>query len=728
MRALVRAIVLVVGVAWCVVGSAGAEPPATRPAVAVGGAWKGVFCQDNSVFLADLTLDDAGGGGGGAITGELHFTSVLGSMGVARTARPVEGGWRVTAVVEAGSRTVTISPLAGTRPAAPVSPMQMQPMPPQVMAAVYVAAGDELAGQWQPKFARQDVAPNYFLFERPAKAEAMQRLADRAASLALPVRAARPVRGAQAAPAVTAPGPDELKAWAKRYEEEYPGRATVDPTEKLAMQAMPLLNDATFKPLFGERYDAVDVQVLLEAIQRARGMPLRGPNGLPVGRQDFDFSRQYGYLEYVIRPTPPRTIAVAAMRAIDAWEAEQVERFQKGDASANTFDEMAATQKAIHERVVYAWPSDRKKTDELFEKMRGSHAGEGLMASVDKAVGGASGIAGAQALAGWAKANASALEHASVADREAATGKVNERLDALLKEAMEPEVAKLAALSAGGGDALGRGVVWYENVTKQFAFAKDRPPVREAIAQLLKRRPQDIIDGRAMMVAAIARARSDNEIDLFFARDLGVPGDQDAPGYAVLAEAAKQRKADIEKEKILATYSERERAMMDPTRPGHLLLAKMNPNVAPTAEEVRLAVLRGWAFGNGKMIDANTARHVSMVNPPVPIPFPFPIHINITNERLVDPMPKRLKDSDLWEVHYKMRMKIEFPKDNPLASYDRETRKGYDMMAEMVNKASDAVDDTYAQQLRLYEDGWGVPELRAAGAADGVLGQLMKVR
>jgi hypothetical protein len=352
------------------------------------------------------------------------------------------------------------------------------------------------------------------------------------------------------------------------------------------------------------------------------------------------------------------------------------------------------------------------------------------MASVDRAVGEAKQMAGAQALAGWAKANASALQHASAAEREAATAKVNARLDALLAEALEPEVAKLATLGVAiGGDALGAGVAWYRDVTKRFAFASGRPPVIEAIAKLTKRRPQDMIDARPAMLAAIARSQSPNEIDILFDRELSVPGDQAAPGYAVLAEAGRQRKADIEKEKILARYSERERAMMDPNRPGHLLLSKMDPNVAPTAEEVRLAELRGWAFGSGQMIDAHTARHVSMLNPPVPVPFPFPINIKITDERLVEPMPKRLPDSDLWEVHFKMRMTIEFPKDNPLANYDRETRKGYDMMAQMTNKALEAADDTYTRQLRLYEDGgWGVPELRAAGAVDGVLGQMMKVQ
>jgi hypothetical protein len=87
------------------------------------------------------------------------------------------------------------------------------------------------------------------------------------------------------------------------------------------------------------------------------------------------------------------------MRTIDAWQAEALARFRSAPVTAATYDEMAAAQKVMTERVSYAWPSDRKQTEVALEQIRNQVAGSGVTAMADRAVAAAaSGMPGVKCL------------------------------------------------------------------------------------------------------------------------------------------------------------------------------------------------------------------------------------------------------------------------------------------------------------------------------------------
>jgi hypothetical protein len=152
--------------------------------------------------------------------------------------------------------------------------------------------------------------------------------------------------------------------------------------------------------------------------------------------------------------------------------------------------------------------------------------------------------------------------------------------------------------------------------------------------------------------------------------------------------------------------------MMD--RPGHIDVSKYT-GYAPSAEEVRLAILRGYAFGNGQMIDAFTARHGGVI---------YPINMGITEVRVKKFIP--IDGTKDFDYLVKLTWKFSLPKDNVIAHYDRNTAKGSDLAAKFDAAVANAIDDDYEYKLRLYDDGWGVPELRAAGAGDAVMTQFLK--
>ena len=73
-------------------------------------------------------------------------------------------------------------------------------------------------------------------------------------------------------------------------------------------------------------------------------------------------------------------------------------------------------------------------------------------------------------------------------------------------------------------------------------------------------------------------------------------------------------------------------------------------------------------------------------------------------------------------------MKFSIPNDNVLANYDRETRRGSDQMAAFASAFARLGSEAegFTQDFCLYEDGWGVPALRTAGAADAALDKWLR--
>jgi hypothetical protein len=713
MRTIRRATALLAifsAITWSV--SAQPEKPTTQPTAAfdLSGPWQGVFAIDlSTTYLADVDLkstDDHGG-----LSGEIHFIPTVITPALARQATAMEGSWRVIGTADRGTRTLRLAPNGWVKQA------PMQQFTPVDMVAVYSAGRDELAGQWVRRDPRAANDLTYFLFVRGGAA------ADRAAAVAevkklaehtlarQGVRRTRDQAGAPAAP--TPPTEAALIEWAARYDREYPGSAQNDRTEKIMAQSLPLLNDAAFKPVFGDTYDAVDFALFTATIDRLHGRDPNAPRG-SVQRPNLQFIRENGYLEYVLHPNPPRIISVAAMRTIDAWQAESLERFRVAPVNAATFDDMAATQKVIKERMAYAWPADRKQTEVAFEQLRNQVAGSGVTAMADRAVATASGMAGVKMLAAWEKANASALDHADPASRSAARERVNAQLDKLLTQLLEPYEARLAKLGSGV-DAVWAGARWHREMVDQFTFVAPRPPCQRIMNRFAARRGQDLADAQPMLLLRIEKSPTPIDIERVF-YELSFPTDSKSPGYPILVAAREKRLKAIEIEKLMATFSEAEQRMMD--RPGHIDLTRYK-QTAPSPEECRLALLRMYAAGNGKMIDAHTARFQGVMA--------FSVIITATGEKVRWFHPS--EDKKGFDVEFEALLQGKIPDDNILSSIDPNTRRGAQMGADLVNAVNRLVDpQVFGVTLHLEEDGWQFAGSHEAGAVQAAMDKLFKAK
>jgi hypothetical protein len=680
---------------------AGPPRPTAAPPVDLSGAWKGMFCWDISVELADLTLTASPDRRD--LTGELKFSPLPSeATRMARPGPPIV--WTIRGRVDPGSNAVWLTP-----PPAPLRTTIGAVFEQRPLAGVFAAGRDEIAGQFrEPNRQLPDPSATWFLFVHAGGSkdggDAVARLKSLAEHAA---EAAPPMKGKGGG---SLPSDGDLVKWVTPFEVEYaanPGGPGGGGVEQISQRAMPLLADATFKPLFGETYDRTDLGVLAKGMRRFT---------------DPKLAREHGFMQYALYPSPGKLVSIAAMRTIDAWQAEMLARFQGGPAVASAFDDLAATEKAIRETAIYAWPSTAKRTNERIEQLRGSLSGSSLGANVDQAIASAAGLAGAKTLATWAKDNAAMLERLSPAERGAAQKKVDAKLDELLQSLIDPLVAQLATLGTGE-PAVRAGAAWHKAFAEQFVFASARPPYAQALGKLSSRREPDFAAGSDALLRRIQGCRAPEAVDALFASDLSVPGDDATKTYAVLADAGRKRKQAIEEERILALFSREEQAIMD--RPGHIDLSRAKPR-PPTAEEVRLATVRGWASGNGKMLDAHTARHVDLTSSEV-VFFPFPLIVKFSQESLIraDPIEK----SADWECEFSILMQMAAADDNMLVNYDEVVRKHSLTMIQMANGLlSASASEPEKRILRLTENGWVIPELMEAGAIRGALEQMLKGR
>ena len=658
-----------------------------------------MFCWDVMVELADLTLTASPDHRD--LKGELTFTMVPSEA--TRTVRPgPPTTWPITGRVDPGSNAVWLAP-PPPAPRTAIGPVfEAKPL-----GAVFSAARNELAGQFRnPRMpGTTDASAPYFLFVRAgngadaaAAVARLQSFASHAAETAIPPRGRN---------GGSPPSDADLLKWIAPYEEEFGKSAGAGGVGQIFERMMPIFADAAFQPVFGQPYDRIDVGTLASAIRRFN---------------DPKFAREHAYLQYAVPPSPSKLVAVGAMRTIDAWKDEMLARFRSGTPVASAFDDLAATQKAMQETVVYAFPSARKKTDEEIEQLRGTLSGSSVGANADAAIAAAAGLDGAKKLASWTKDNAAMLARLSPAERQAAQTKVDAKLDEILTSLLEPETAKLASLGTGES-AVRAGVAWNKALADRFAFGAARPPYAAAVAKLASRREADIAAGSPQILQGIQACKTPEEVDAILAGDLGVPGDERTKPYAAIADAAAKRRQKIEEERILALFSPEERADMD--RPGHIDLkrAKERP---PTAEEVRLAMLRGWGHGTEKMIDAHRCRYVDLTSSKVMF-IPFPVILTFSQENLISADP--IEESSEYQCTFTILIQMAAADDNMVVNFDEVVRKQSATTMQLVNSLFVGMStEPQTKVLHLTEHGWEIPELMEAGAVQGALEHWLHVR
>ena len=701
---MIRAMIALV-LATCT--AAQAQPPRQRPAprfpapapnpdpltqapretaaapIDLGGSWKGVMTSGEfTVALADLDLTtDASKR---TVTGEIRYTTVPNPLD---RARPIQGGWKVKGIVDPGARTIILGPDGASPPSFPAPPIA-----PQQMAAVYSEGRAELAGQFRSPYGPRPDVP-YFIFTRAQGAPGMKTLAEHAA-------AAQGVHKASG----SAPDAGALEKWADRYVQEYTKAGTASPTDLMGPKGLALLGDAAFTPVFGESFDTIDYGKLSAAVRA------------------LNSARDFAWVQYVLRGGAPRIVSVAAMRTIDAWEKAMLAHLSDDPPVSSHFDDVAATQAAVSERMVYAWPSDRKATDARFEEVRSRSGSSALTANADKAVSGAVGIEGAKALAAWPKDNAANLQYASPPEREAATARINARLDELLTQLLAEPLNRLDSLGSGEA-AVKAGAAWYTSLVRQFGFAQERPAVQQALAKLAARRERDLEAARGALLSSIAACAKEQDVDALFAGELGVPSDGQAGAYPALRAAADRRREQIRLDFRLSLFSEDEKQYFD--RPCHIDVRK-GAGKAPSKEAIRLAFVRSFGAEPGRIIDPHSVRHVTRA--PESLLMPFPVIITFGDVDLLSFVPikdESGKDTGDFDCEFTLTPQMKLTDDNALANYDQVVRKTLDQQLEAMNALLRSVRSPQHETLRLTEEGFIIPRLRDNATKEAVLDALL---
>jgi len=92
-----------------------------------------------------------------------------------------------------------------------------------------------------------------------------------------------------------------------------------------------------------------------------------------------------------------------------------------------------------------------------------------------------------------------------------------------------------------------------------------------------------------------------------------------------------------------------------------------------------------------------------------------------------------VKERQSWMVLYQVDMHFSLPDHDALWDADPNLRRGAQMAVDTVNATAVLLSqEDNIQEFRLYDDGWGVPDLRQQGAAgagiEGLLKGMMKQR
>jgi hypothetical protein len=200
---------------------------------------------------------------------------------------------------------------------------------------------------------------------------------------------------------------------------------------------------------------------------------------------------------------------------------------------------------------------------------------------------------------------------------------------------------------------------------------------------------------------------------------LSCPGDDATDVGRNLRTVANKRIQHVHEQEQLAMFSPQERDIMD--HPGHLVLARLQGKSpwAPSSEEVRLALLRGFAFGSGKMLNPHTAKMTSRLNG---LLVPVTMIVKIGDLKVTRFAP----DGDSYWVEYTAEMSFALPDHDPLWDTSSNFRQGGQMAANMANAMTKLLsEERTIEQVRLYSDGWGVPRLREQGAASAGLDAML---
>jgi hypothetical protein len=393
--------------------------------------------------------------------------------------------------------------------------------------------------------------------------------------------------------------------------------------------------------------------------------------------------------------------------------------FAKMPATRDSFAQMKHAEAIAGAVLAFLWPGEKSKFGTALAETRSRLSIPVLNDAATRLIASARDVSAARELATWDTREKELLGYAPAADRDRLRQRIDARLDELLEQLLATELKAIPAFGAGIA-AVEAGVRWYQKISHTYDFALNRAPVQRALQQFKQARAGHLAGASLSLISKIDAAQNEAQVNSLLSTYLGCPGDETTEVGKNLRNVADKRLAYLREQEQRAMFSANEQKIMD--HPGHLVLTKLPASGpwAPSPEEVRLALLRGFAFGSGKMLDPHKARLTSRMNGLL-----VPVSMVV---RIGDLQIKRFApDGDSFWVEYTAEMSFSLPEHDPVWDADPNLRRGGQMAVDMANATAKLLSDNpVIEQVRLYADGWCVPRLREQGAANAGLDALVK--
>jgi hypothetical protein len=401
-----------------------------------------------------------------------------------------------------------------------------------------------------------------------------------------------------------------LGRWVERVTTEYqePDRIDQGIDDARRARARKLFTDPTFEPVFGRPVDQLSAPA--RRFIAANSLDHCGRGAADIEQWLQVFLRQGLHL---VPQEVARVDAVArAHREALVRRQEAIAELEALPTEAASHARMAAQAERATTALDPLWPSERTSFDQALERTHRRLAEVTLRARLAEAVRASEDLAGAQALAGFRATNAALLQRVPDALASAARGRIEARLDEVLKAAAAAELGGLATRGAGLA-AVAAGNAWHESFTKRYAGFLERAPVTAAIDGFRRMRAEDLARAQAELLAAVKAADSIGKALELQNSTLVVPGDWETPAGKTLRTALRERRAQLyaalESSNArfwpLSEHSPYEESLSDAS--GRLRVPASYPE--PRPHEILLGVVRAVANHSGERIGGNTVRY-----------------------------------------------------------------------------------------------------------------------
>jgi hypothetical protein len=388
------------------------------------------------------------------------------------------------------------------------------------------------------------------------------------------------------------------------------------------------------------------------------------------------------------------TSRLLGLRELRRFRAQLLERLQTMDPAFDALDRIASWQALAERQLKPLWPSEQGELTDAVGEARTRIAAPSLELTAAAIIRDAEGLDGARQLADWEPLHSEQLKWMSTADRSRIVGWINSRLSVLAAEfaaELRPEIERFG----DSLETLPEMARWHGDVVSRYGMVFESEPFRALGERFRERRAVLLSTLESQLRDLITEQKTVGGVNGLLQKYLSMPGDRQAKAGAALVKRATDRKGEIDKALKDAMYSKREHEWKEKGLPAVVA-------TGPTAEEMRLAVLREIAALGGEMVDSHTA-HATY---PMMLRTGLYMIVRVDDVKpLGSPVAERGGFRCTWQPAVKIKLSEEF---------ERGLAKGgsgtiVKLLTEMANQTSNAggrkVDDLFIPT----RDGWRCP-------------------